>query len=94
MLTASLTAPMLMITKPGTTLMCNVADLCDRNANTVKLASPMPDIDGIVRRVARHRFCSMADGKEFFKQIHVVAEHVQRTAMSMPDGTMVSHVVQ
>jgi hypothetical protein len=72
MSTASLTAPMLMITKPGTTLMHNVADLHDRNANTVKLASPMPDIDGIVRRVARHHFCSVADRKEFFEQICVL----------------------
>jgi Reverse transcriptase (RNA-dependent DNA polymerase) len=36
----------------------------------------------------------MMDGKEFFEQIHVVPEHVPRTAMSTPDGTMVSHVVQ
>jgi hypothetical protein len=69
-------APMLMIMKPGTILMCNMADLCDRNANTVKLASPMPDIDRIVRHVARHCFHSMVGRKEFFEQIRVVVRHV------------------
>jgi hypothetical protein len=72
--TSASTAPMHMITKPGTKppLLRNVRDLRARNLNTLKMASPLPDIDGIVRRVARHAYHSLMDGKEFFEQIQVI----------------------
>lgn len=50
----------------------------------LKMASPLPDIDGIVRRVAKHKYRSLMDGKEFFEQIRVIPTHVPRTAMTTP----------
>jgi Reverse transcriptase (RNA-dependent DNA polymerase) len=96
MTTSASTAPMLMITKPGTKppLLRSVGDLRARNLNTLKMASPLPDIDGIVRRVAKHKYHSLMDGKEFFEQIRIIPAHVPRTAMTTPDGTIVSYVVQ
>jgi hypothetical protein len=62
-------APMLMIKKPGTKppLLQNVGDLHVRNLNTIKMASPLPDINGIVQCIAQHRYQSLMDGKEFFE---------------------------
>jgi len=45
------TCPMLLITKPGTPIRLRVVvDLRERNKNTRKLSSPMPDMEGILRR--------------------------------------------
>lgn len=92
--TAASTAPMLLLTKPGTTLLRSVNDLRLRNQNTRKMASPMPDMSAILRRAAAKKYRSALDMKEAFEQIRVVPEHVPRTAVTTPDGTMVSFVVQ
>lgn len=92
--TAASTAPMLLLTKQGTTLLRSVNDLRLRNLNTKKMASPMPDISSILRRVASKRYLSMLDMKEAFEQIRVIPENVARTALTTPDGTMVSLVVR
>jgi hypothetical protein len=89
------TAPMLLIPKvktnpPGLRV---VVDLRARNANTVKMTSPLPDMDGILRRVACCKFCSLIDGQDAYEQIRVVPEHVSRTAVSTPDGNMISLVL-
>ena len=60
----------------------------------MKRSSPLPDIDGILRRVAKGRYRSILDGKDAYEQIRVVPEHVERTAVTTPDGNMVSNVVQ
>ena len=36
----------------------------------------------------------MMDGKDAYEQIHVDPAHVQRTAMTIPDGNMICHVIQ
>lgn len=52
------TSPMLLLTKPGTGVrripprLRYVVDLRERNANTEKLTSPLPDMEGILRRLA------------------------------------------
>jgi hypothetical protein len=51
-------------------------------------------MEGILRRVARKKYRSLMDGQDAYEQIRVVPEHVQRTAMTTPDGNMVSHVLQ
>ncbi|KAF8831165.1 hypothetical protein HHX47_DHR1000004 [Lentinula edodes] len=88
------TVPMLLIPKPGNQKLRVVVDLRARNANTQKLSSPMPDIEGIKRRVARARFRSIIDGKDAYEQIRIVPEHVARSTVTTPDGNMVSLVIQ
>jgi len=89
------TCPMLLITKPGTPIQLRVVvDLRERNKNTCKLSSPMPDMEGILQRVAKKPFRSIIDGQDAYEQIRVVPEHVEQMAVTMPDGNMVSHVVQ
>ena len=44
------TCPLLLIPKPGSPIrLCVVVDLCERNKNTRKLSSLMPDMEGILR---------------------------------------------
>ena len=86
--------PMLFIRKPGSDKLRTVVDLCERNKNTVKLTSPLPDMEGILRRVASKRYRLVMDGQDAYEQIRVIPKHVPRTAMTTPDGNMVSHVLQ
>jgi hypothetical protein len=88
------TVPMLFIRKPGSDSLRTVVDLRERNKNTRKLTSPLPDMEGILRRVARKPYRLLMDGQDAYKQIRVIPEHVPRTAMTMPDRNMVSQVLQ
>ena len=58
------------------------------------MTSPLPDMEGVLRRTAKHKYRSMLDMKNAYEQIRVIPEHVSRTAVTTPDGNMVSHVVQ
>jgi hypothetical protein len=82
---------MLLIPKPKSSppRLRVVVDLRARNANTSKMTSPLPDMEGILGRVARCRYRSLIDGQDPYEQIRVVPEHVERTAMGTPDGNMV-----
>ena len=93
---ASNTVPMLLIPKPNTNppQLRTVFDLRERNKNTVKLTSPLPDMEGMLRRTASKPFRTMLDMKNAYEQIRVIPEHVPRTAVTTPDGNMVSHVLQ
>jgi hypothetical protein len=95
---ASNTIPMLLIIKPrkpgDPPLLRTVFDLRARNENTHKMTSPLPDPEGILRRAARHRFRSMMDGKDAYEQIRIEPAHVDRTAVTTPDGNMICHVIQ
>ncbi len=59
-----------------------------------KLTAPLPDIDGILRNMVKHKYRSLIDGKDTYKQICVMPEHVSYTLFTTPDGTMVSFVLQ
>ena len=90
--------PLLMIPKisqsggkPG---LRTVFDKREQNANTYKLASPLPDIEEILREVSRHKFRSLIDGKDAYEQIRVIPKHVPQTLFTTPDGTMESLVMQ
>ena len=89
---------MLLIVKPRKpgepALLRTVFDLRERNENTYKMTSPLPDPEGILRRATRRRFCSMMDGKDAYEQIRIEPAHVQRTAVTTPDGNMICHVIQ
>ena len=69
-------------------------DKREQNENTKKLASPLPNIEEILREVSRHKYKSLIDGKDTYEQIRVVPEHVHRTIFTTPDGTMESLVMQ
>jgi hypothetical protein len=90
--------PMLLIPKPmredGRMRLRTVFDLRQRNMNTRKLTAPLPDIDGILRNVVRHKYRSLINGKDAYKQIRVIPEHVNCTTFNTPDGTMESLVLQ
>ena len=90
--------PLLMIPKPmnasGQLGLRTVFDKREQNANTHKLASPLPDIEEILREVSRHKYRSLIDGKDAYEQIRVIPEHVSRTIFTTPDGTMESLVMQ
>ena len=90
--------PLLMIPKVSSTSdkpgLRTVFDKREQNSNTYKLASPLPDIEEILREVSKHKFRSLIDGKDAYEQIRVVPEHVSRTLFTTPDGTMESLVMQ
>ena len=92
------TTPMLLIPKPRKKdmplLLRTVNDLRERNANTYKLTSPLPDMEGMLRRAARKKFRSSMDLADAYEQIRVIPEHVDRTTTTTPDGNMVSLVIQ
>lgn len=92
------TVPMLLIPKPGKKgdppKLRTAVDLRARNKNTIKLSSPLPDIEGILRRAARARYRSIIDGQDAYEQIRIVPEHVERSTVTTPDGNMVSLVIQ
>ena len=71
-----------------------VFDKREQNMNTFKLASPLPDIEEILREVSRHKFRSIIDGKDAYEQIRVIPKHIPQTLFTTPDGTMESLVMQ
>lgn len=81
--------------KPGEPLCIHiVSDLRPRNENTVKMASPLPVIEGVYRRVASCKYKSIIDISNAFEQQRVEPEDIAKTAVNTPDGNMVSLVVQ
>ena len=71
-----------------------VNDLCEQNANTYKLTSPLPDMEGMLQQVARKKYHSSMDLADAYEQIWIVPEHVDWTATTTSDGNMVSLVIQ
>ena len=51
-------------------------------------------MEGILRQVVQKPYQSTIDGQDAYEQIRVILEHVSRTAVTTPDGNMVSLVVQ
>ena len=90
--------PLLMIPKISSTgdkpRLRTVFDKREQNSNTYKLASPLPDIKEILREVSKHQFRSLIDGKDAYKQIRVIPDHISRTLFTTPNRTMESLVMQ
>ncbi len=74
---ASNTVPMLLIKKLASVLLKMVVDLRAQNVNTQKLASPLPDIDGILRCVACTKYFSLMDSSHAYKQVHAEPAYVE-----------------
>lgn len=58
------------------------------------MTSPLPDIEGVIRRVASKPFRSVLDLTATYEQIRIIPEHVERSAVTTPDGNIVSLVLQ
>ena len=86
--------PMLFIRKMGSEKLRTVVDLQERNKNTHKLSAPLPNIDGILRRVAKGCYRSIIDGQDAYEQIRIIPEHVERSAVTTPDRNIISTVIQ
>lgn len=89
--------PMLFLpkkTKDGSIQLRTVLDKRQLNANTRKLASPLPNIEQILSTVSCHKYQTILDGKDTYEQIRVVPEDVHKTLFHMPMGTMVRLVMQ
>jgi hypothetical protein len=86
-------APVMFLRKPNGG-MRNTVDLRARNENTEKIASPLPDQEGIRRRVAGSRYFTAMDLEGAYEQVRVEPDDVPHTLMNTPDGTMVSLVLQ
>ncbi|KAF8666245.1 hypothetical protein RHS04_09699 [Rhizoctonia solani] len=94
--TGSNAIPMLFLPKKkdGKVELQTVLDKRKQNANTVKLASPLPLPKDILSEVSRHQYKTLLDGKDAYKQIRVIEEDVHKTLFHTPMGTMVSCVMQ
>jgi len=58
------------------------------------MSSPLPDIEGVLHRVATKPFKLVLDLTAAYKQIRIIPEHVDRLAVTTLDGNMVSLVLQ
>jgi len=58
------------------------------------MTSPLPDIEGVLCCVAGKPFRSVLDLTAAYEQIRILPEHVECSAVMMPDGNMVSLVLQ
>jgi hypothetical protein len=45
----------------------------------------LPDIDGILRRVAKGHYRSIIDSQDAYEQIHIVPEHVEHSVVTGAD---------
>jgi hypothetical protein len=71
-----------------------VVDARQRNENTVKDITPLPDQEVIREDVARGRIRSKIDLSDAYDQVCVRTEDVDKTAFTTIMGTYVSHVMQ
>jgi hypothetical protein len=90
--------PMLLINKKpapdGTPRLRTVFDDQERNKNTKRMASPLPNQQAILMNICKHPYRSLIDGKDAYESCRVEPEDVWKTLFNTPDGTMVSNVMQ
>jgi hypothetical protein len=56
--------------------------------------SPLPDMEGMLRRTTSKPLRTALDLKSTYEQIRIVPEHVARSMVTTPDGNMISQVIQ
>ena len=91
--TTAQAAPMLCVAKKDGRLR-TVIDARQRNDNTVKDVTPLPDQEIIREDVARAPIRSKIDLADAYEQVRVRPEDVGKTAFATIAGTFVSNVVQ
>lgn len=87
------TAPLLCIPKKDGKLR-TVINARQRNDNTVKDVTPLPDQEVIQEDVARVKFRSKIDLMDVYKQVRIRLEDVDKTAFSTITGTYISNIMQ
>ena len=91
--TATQAAPLMCIHKKDGRLR-TVIDARQRNDNTVKDVTPLPDQETIREDVARSKYRSKIDLADAYEQVRIEPRDVRKTAFSTILGTYVSNVVQ
>jgi RNase H-like domain found in reverse transcriptase/Reverse transcriptase (RNA-dependent DNA polymerase)/gag-polyprotein putative aspartyl protease len=90
--------PMLLINKKpgpdGVPRLRTVFDDRERNNNTKKMSSPLPDQQTILMNVCQHPYRTLIDGKDAYESCRIEPNDVWKTLFNTPDGTMVSLVMQ
>ena len=86
-------APMLCIPKKDSHL-CTVIDGRQRNDNTIKDVTPLPDQEVIWEDVAWAKFQSKIDLSDMYEQVHVRPEDIDKTAFATITWTYISHIMQ
>jgi len=86
-------APMMCIPKKDNGLR-TVVDLRQRNDNTAKDVTPMPDQEMIREDVARKKYRSKIDLSDAYEQVRIVDKDVPKTAFNTVIGTFFSRVMQ
>ncbi|GAA5979967.1 hypothetical protein JCM11641_008248 [Rhodosporidiobolus odoratus] len=71
-----------------------VINLKPRNANTVRTASPIPDMRQVRANLASHPVRSKLDFKKAYEQIRLNWESVERSGFVTKNGTFISRVMQ
>lgn len=85
-------APMLCIPKKTGKLRTPI-DLRQRNENTVKDVTPLPDQDQIRMDVARAKIRSKIDFSDAYEQVRVHKDDLMKTAFATIYGTYISHTM-
>lgn len=86
-------APLMCVAKKNGKLR-TVVDCRQRNDNTVKDITPLPDQDQIRMDVARARYRSKIDLSDAYEQVRIIDEDVEKTGFRTPFGTFESLVMQ
>lgn len=92
-MSVSQASPMLCLPKKDGGLRTTI-DCRERNANTFKDVTPLPDQDALRMDVARRMIRSKIDLSDAYEQVRVIIEDVWKTAFSTVQGTFVSTVLQ
>ena len=85
---------MLLIRKLGSDKLQTVVNLQEYKKNTHKLSAPLPNINGILCQISKGKYQSIIDGQDAYEQIQIVPEHIECSAVTTPDGNMISMVIQ
>jgi len=85
-------APLLCIPKKDGKLR-TVVDVRQRNNNTVKDVTPLPDQEVICEDVARAKYRSKIDLTDAYKQVCVHVEDVEKNTFATITGMFMSHVM-
>lgn len=91
--TAVQAAPLMCVLKKDGKIR-TVVDCRQRNDNTVKDLTPLPDQDQIRMDVARAKYRSKIDLSDAYEQVRIIDEDVDKTAFATPFGVFVSYVMQ
>ena len=80
--------------KKKTNKLRTVVDERQRNDNTIKDVTPLPDQDVIRLDVARAKIHSKIDLSDAYEQVHIVPSDIYKTAFATIYGMFVSNVMQ